>query len=59
MLSESDRPVAIVHQTDLFGLYDVQVTTGEQFCDITTGQVQYLAAKHGWTLVPAKADASL
>lgn len=47
---------AIVHPTDMPGLFNVQVTTGERFYDLTIGQVQYLAAKNGWTILPAKPE---
>jgi hypothetical protein len=55
MLAMTDNPVAIVRPADRVpGLVDVQVTTGERFSDLTIAQLYYLAAKHGWTVVPAE-----
>lgn len=49
-----EAPTAMVSKTDIPGLVNVQVTTGEAFYDITLGQLRYLAAKHGWTVVPVE-----
>lgn len=56
ILSMNSGATAIVTQTDIPGLVNVQVTTGEAFYDLTLGQLQYLAMKNGWTVVPAKQD---
>lgn len=50
----NDTPVAMVRPTDIPGLVNVQVTTGEEFSDLTLGQLRYLAAKHGWQVVPVE-----
>lgn len=55
MPAMTENPVAIVRPAERVpGLFDVQVTTGEEFYDLTIAQVRYLAAKHGWTVVPAE-----
>jgi hypothetical protein len=53
----TDTPIAIISPAERVpGLFNVQVTTGEQFYDLTIAQLRYLAAKHGWTIVPAEAS---
>jgi len=48
-------PVAIVTPAERVpGLYNVQVTTGEAFFDLTIGQVKSLVYGRGWQLVPPK-----
>lgn len=47
--------IAYVYPTTIPGLYDVVVSDGDEFRDLTVGQLNGLARSRGWELQPGDA----
>lgn len=46
--------IALVRATGIPGLVDVELPDGTVHRDLTRGQLEALAVREGWTLVPAE-----
>ena len=49
---QDGSPIATVAPAGIPGLVNVKVSTGEEFSDLTLGQLRSLAREHGWVVIP-------